>query len=229
MLTDVKSNAKPTFSRDDRFKNVQGKLNQKLVDHLKTHQTESPAITAEKFGVKRNTIYWYRNYINRKLGLRLERPVGTKHQYHPSMKEKGRPNPNILQHIRENPEEHPHDLAKKFGITVSTAYTYRGVVRKEGIDIPKAKKRYVKPEEQVEQQVKREDTHDAVNHPAHYTAGGIEAIEYIEAKLTPEEFAGYCKGNALKYMSRAGKKDNSAEDLAKARWYLDRLLTVRGA
>lgn len=62
---------------------------------------------------------------------------------------------------------------------------------------------------------------DNIKHPAHYTDGGIETIDFIRAKLTPEEFAGYCKGNALKYISRAGKKGDAAEDLAKAKVYLE--------
>ena len=65
---------------------------------------------------------------------------------------------------------------------------------------------------------------DPVNHPSHYKVGGIEAIDYIQAKLTPEEFVGYCKGNALKYISRAGHKADAAEDTRKAIWYLKRLL-----
>lgn len=64
---------------------------------------------------------------------------------------------------------------------------------------------------------------DAVN-PDHYKVGGIETIDYLLAKLTPAEFAGYCRGNALKYLSRAGHKDDAAQELAKARWYIDRLL-----
>lgn len=63
---------------------------------------------------------------------------------------------------------------------------------------------------------------DNVNHPAHYKVGGIETIDYIEAKLTPEEFRGYLKGNVLKYLSRAGNKGNYEEDLLKARWYMNR-------
>ena len=70
---------------------------------------------------------------------------------------------------------------------------------------------------------------DMVNHPPHYKTGGIEAIDYIQAKLTPEEFAGFCKGNALKYISRAGHKGNTAEDLRKAIWYLNRLVTPEGS
>jgi hypothetical protein len=69
---------------------------------------------------------------------------------------------------------------------------------------------------------------DMVNHPPHYKVGGIEAIDYIQAKLTAEEFAGFCKGNALKYISRANHKKDATEDLRKAIWYLDRLVTPEG-
>jgi hypothetical protein len=62
---------------------------------------------------------------------------------------------------------------------------------------------------------------DAVN-PDHYKVGGIETIDYLQAKLTPEEFVGYCRGNALKYISRAGHKDNTAQEIDKAIWYLKR-------
>lgn len=60
---------------------------------------------------------------------------------------------------------------------------------------------------------------DAVNHPSHYTDGNIEVIEYIEDKKL-----GYCLGNAVKYISRAGKKDQAKEieDLQKADWYINR-------
>ena len=58
-----------------------------------------------------------------------------------------------------------------------------------------------------------------VNHPSHYTDGNIEVIEYIEDKKL-----GFCLGNAVKYISRAGKKDKmkEIEDLKKAVWYLKR-------
>ena len=72
------------------------------------------------------------------------------------------------------------------------------------------------------------DKADMVNSPPHYKVGGVETIDYIEAKLSPEEFAGYCKGNALKYVSRAGHKADAAEDTRKAIWYLNRLLRNTG-
>ena len=60
---------------------------------------------------------------------------------------------------------------------------------------------------------------DPVNRPAHYTDGKIEVIDYIEDKKL-----GFCLGNAIKYISRAGKKDPSKEieDLKKAKWYIER-------
>jgi hypothetical protein len=58
---------------------------------------------------------------------------------------------------------------------------------------------------------------DNVNHPAHYKVGGIETIDFIEAKgLT------YNLGNVVKYITRADHKGNTQEDLLKARWYLNR-------
>ena len=60
---------------------------------------------------------------------------------------------------------------------------------------------------------------DAVNHPSHYTDGNIEVIDYIEDKKLD-----YCLGNAVKYISRAGKKDpaKEIEGLQKADWYIKR-------
>ena len=63
---------------------------------------------------------------------------------------------------------------------------------------------------------------DNVNHPGHYTQGGIECIDAIQSALTPEEFRGYCKGNALKYVWRERLK-NGAEDLRKAKWYIEKM------
>lgn len=69
---------------------------------------------------------------------------------------------------------------------------------------------------------------DPVNHPAHYTHGGIETIDFIQAKLTPEEFRGYLKGNILKYGSRIGHKENDMQDAGKLAWYTNKLRTVLG-
>ena len=60
---------------------------------------------------------------------------------------------------------------------------------------------------------------DNVNHPSHYTSGQIEVIDFIE-----DQHLGFHLGNAVKYISRAGRKDpaRTVEDLRKAAWYLNR-------
>ena len=58
---------------------------------------------------------------------------------------------------------------------------------------------------------------DVVNHPAHYTAYPVEVIELTE-------HMNFCRGNAVKYIARAGLKspDTELEDLRKAQWYIER-------
>jgi Protein of unknwon function (DUF3310) len=64
---------------------------------------------------------------------------------------------------------------------------------------------------------------DKVNNPSHYTHGGIETIDYLKAKLSKEEFIGFCKGNIFKYLSREALK-NGKEDMKKAQWYLNKMI-----
>ena len=67
--------------------------------------------------------------------------------------------------------------------------------------------------------------HDPVNRPAHYTTGKIEVIEAIE-----DWQLDYHRGNAVKYIARAGKKDptKEIEDIQKAIWYLTRRIERLG-
>ncbi len=61
---------------------------------------------------------------------------------------------------------------------------------------------------------------DVVNNPKHYAFfDDIEAIQIIRSAMTREAFKGYCLGNALKYHLRAGSKDNTEQDLSKAKKY----------
>lgn len=61
---------------------------------------------------------------------------------------------------------------------------------------------------------------DNVNHPSHYTGhpSGVECIQITE-------HMNFCRGNAMKYLWRAGAKGNAIEDLKKARWYIEREIT----
>jgi len=64
---------------------------------------------------------------------------------------------------------------------------------------------------------------NAIN-PAHYSSGDIECIDAIKAQMTQDEFLGYLRGNNIKYLWRYRQK-GGAEDLRKAQWYLNRLIS----
>ena len=70
-----------------------------------------------------------------------------------------------------------------------------------------------------------EPTNDAVQHPSHYTQGGIECIEAIRASMTTDGFCDYCKGNIIKYIWRWRDK-GGVEDLRKASVYLGWLINA---
>ena len=66
---------------------------------------------------------------------------------------------------------------------------------------------------------------EEVNHPERY--GGdttYECVKVLEAWMNPEEYKGFLKGNAIKYLCRAGKKDEIIQELKKADWYINKLI-----
>ncbi len=70
---------------------------------------------------------------------------------------------------------------------------------------------------EIEEQAVKDD----INKPSHYRIypDGLEAIDIIKKTLTPEQYKGYLIGNSLKYRLRAGYKNNTEEDIAKAKKY----------
>jgi len=65
---------------------------------------------------------------------------------------------------------------------------------------------------------------DPINSPQHYTAGGIETIDFMKAKASRDEYLGYLRLTVLKYLSRGPYKSNDLEDYKKARWFLNKLI-----
>ena len=80
----------------------------------------------------------------------------------------------------------------------------------------------------VEHNDEVEPTNNAVQHPSHYTQGGIECIEAIRASMAADGFCDYCKGNIIKYIWRWRDK-GGVEDLKKASVYLDWLINAADA
>lgn len=120
----------------------------------------------------------------------------------------------------------PTEIAKKVGVSDAYVYTLRSKA--------KAKKKPGRPKKVetkekwtpvlVDAEALLPPAADPVNHPPHYTAGGVEVLDYIEAK----DF-NYRLGNVIKYISRAGKKAGTdpIQDLEKAAFYLNREIIIR--
>lgn len=115
------------------------------------------------------------------------------------------------------------EIAKKFGVTPQNVYyirkkhitTAKAAAPKAAVAKPKSKKVTKPKSKKVAKPVPKAEDQDMVNHPAHYTVGGIETIDFIEAKQL-----GYHVGNAVKYLSRGAYKGRNVEDLKKAVWYI---------
>lgn len=135
--------------------------------------------------------------------------------------------------LTKNPKLTADMIVKQMGVTKVYAYNLLSSARKQlGFVMQhdgtwKMKERMqsnrpegmtVAQEKEIVADVAQEITKlDRVNHPAHYKTGGMETIEFIEAKGF-----GYNLGNVIKYLSRADHKGSREEDLLKARWYLNR-------
>jgi hypothetical protein len=139
--------------------------------------------------------------------------------------------------LETNPAISALELSKKLGTTKSYAYKLLANAKNE-----------VKVEDVIEEKVTQEgeippevlsqlvydisqrkakirmmqggEEKETVNHPPHYKVGGIETIDFIEAKGLD-----YCLGNVVKYITRADHKGNKIEDLRKAQWYLTRAIS----
>jgi hypothetical protein len=132
--------------------------------------------------------------------------------------------------VLENPTMSSAEVAKKFGITANRVSTikwqlktmpHRSVAKLKKKPDPATKPLIMEYTPPKKPYVSFVSAADPVNNPSHYKDGGIETIDYIEAKRL-----GYHLGNAVKYISRAGKKgtNQGLEDLKKAQWYLNRAI-----
>lgn len=132
----------------------------------------------------------------------------------------------IIEYITANPTAKAAAVAYLFGTSAQVVYQIKSDAglskpRTNKTAKPKAAKKAAPRKARAKQVTVEIEEVDEVNHPPHYLVGGIEVIDYIKAKLTPEEFRGYLKGNVIKYISRADHK-NGIVDWNKADWYVDR-------
>ena len=129
--------------------------------------------------------------------------------------------------IRKNPNMSPKMVAETLSTNIDIVYYARKTLRKKAVKktMPKqlellltqTSSQSIRPKIRLQGTVDRSPEVDMVNSPPHYTAGGVETIDFIEAKGL-----NYNLGNAVKYITRAGLKGDRVEDLKKAKWYIER-------
>lgn len=121
-------------------------------------------------------------------------------------------------------------LSEKMGISRNYAYKLMSNVKDE-VKVEDEVKSKIPPEvlsqlvydvsqRKAKIRMMQGDAEETVNHPPHYKVGGIETIDFIEAKGLD-----YCLGNVVKYITRSEHKGNKKEDLLKAQWYLTRAIS----
>ena len=119
----------------------------------------------------------------------------------------------VANFLNNNPKATGRQVAKKFKVALSYAYVLMSkarAIKKQADEVVK------EAEAEISHPV---HTGDLVNHPPHYKVGGIETIDFIEAKQLD-----YHLGNVVKYISRADHKDDKLDNLKKAQWYLNRAI-----
>jgi hypothetical protein len=131
----------------------------------------------------------------------------------------------VRQFIKTNAYTTPRKIAEILGCSVDTVYYAQSTMRKKKVKRVEPKQlellhmetssESIRPKIRLQSSIDRQP--DMVNSPPHYTAGGVETIDFIEAKNL-----NYNLGNAVKYITRAGLKGNRVEDLQKAKWYIER-------
>ena len=137
--------------------------------------------------------------------------------------------------MTENPKLSAKEIVAQTGFTLATVYNAMSKARKKATKPKKMgrpKKAVLtqnlsdmawritqgrKPLRMLSASMSSTPISDVINHPAHYKVGGIETIDFIEAKKLA-----YNLGNVVKYITRAEHKGNRKEDLLKAQWYLNR-------
>ena len=126
----------------------------------------------------------------------------------------------IMKYIASNPTAKARDVAKALKVSVDSVYQATYLAKKQAksnlSSVPSKRGRPSRVKTFFATSNKSIKA-DNVNHPPHYKAGGIETIDFIEAKSL-----NYNLGNVIKYITRSDLKGNKLEDLQKAQWYLNR-------
>lgn len=161
---------------------------QQIREYVAAHPNDTPKQVAEAMGVNRQYVYTVIYKVKAKASVKKGKKLGR-----PRKVTEASENLNRLVDEYRNSKAKKDGDWKQLGLFSSDVSALKGVAPYKPLKA------------------------DPVNHPAHYKVGGIETIDFIEAKKL-----NYNIGNVVKYLTRADHKGNRKQDLEKAQWYLTR-------
>ena len=186
---------------------------QQIRDYVAAHPNATPTQIAEAMGVNRQYVYTVMYKVKAKAKVKKSRKV---------TKKLGRP--RKVTEASENLKKLVDEYRKAKATKKDGDWKQLGLFSS---DVPMVKDTTTKLSpnrmaqlafEASKSKIRMEGNRaDPVNHPTHYKVGGIETIDFIEAKKL-----GYNLGNVVKYITRSDHKGNRLQDLRKAQWYLER-------
>lgn len=165
---------------------------QQIRDYVAANPNATPTEIAEAMGVNRQYIYTVMYKVKAKAGVKKGKKLGRPRKVTEASANLKR----LVDEYKQAKATKKEDW-KQIGLFSSDVSALKGVAALEPLKA------------------------DPVNHPAHYKVGGIETIDFIEAKKL-----NYNIGNVVKYLTRADHKGNRKQDLEKALWYLNREISA---
>lgn len=166
---------------------------QQIREYVAAHPNATPTQIAEAMGVNRQYVYTVMYKVKAKAKVKKHRKVSKKLGRPRKVTEASENLKKLVDEYRKAKATKKDGDWKQLGLFSSDVSALKGVAPYEPLKA------------------------DPVNHPAHYKVGGIETIDFIEAKKL-----GYNLGNVVKYITRSDHKGNRLQDLRKAQWYLER-------
>jgi hypothetical protein len=134
----------------------------------------------------------------------------------------------VREYFRKHPLATPKEVGAKFNVAMPMVYKIRKEEHADFIErsnAPIVEHGYIHPREEFKPSNRADDLQVGGDH---YKSMGVQPWKAMESWMTPEQFAGFLRGNAIKYLARCDAK-GGIDDIKKARHYIDKLVEVRGS
>ncbi len=125
----------------------------------------------------------------------------------------------VREHFMKNPLATPKEVGAKFKVAMPIVYK----IRKEMMPVVQEQNAIAMTQPEFKPSTRADDLQVGGDH---YKNMGVQPWKAMESWMTPEQFAGFLRGNAIKYLARCDAK-GGIDDIKKAKHYIDKLIEVR--